>query len=170
MDFILAFMIFTMGISFYLVYSTNISDQESDMIKDLMSDAKLVSSSLVSEGYPIDWNTGNVKRIGLTDDDGRLIPEKIGSFNNLSYNLSKTLLGTYYDYTVFFEYNNGTIINISNFCAKSHPDINISFEEGECNVDIKTADIKHLAKTERFIIYDKEDYSDIIKMVVYVWA
>lgn len=53
---------------------------------------------------------------------------KLRDFANLPYSYSKKLLGTVYDYIIFFESTNGTILNIGGFCGKSSSEIDISFD------------------------------------------
>jgi hypothetical protein len=131
-DFIIGILIFTVAIIIYFVYTTNLSKDEVGLLNDLTSEAKFVSSSLASEGYPSEWDNATVKRIGLTDNSQKIDEDKLRNFADLSYNRTKKLLGTVYDFLVFFEDTNSTILNIGGFCGKGSPAVNISF-------DIRTA-------------------------------
>lgn len=127
-DFSIAMLMFAVALTIYVVYTTNLSKEDISSLNDLVSEAKLVSSSLVSEGYPLDWNNDTVKRIGLTDNNQKINIVKLRSFSNLPYNYSKKILGTVYDYTLSFEDTNGTTLNIGGFCGKSSSEIDIHFD------------------------------------------
>ena len=127
-DFIIAMLMFAVTLTIYFVYTTNLSKEDINSLNDIVSEAKLVSSSLVSGGYPSDWNNNTVKRIGLTDGNQKINTAKLRSFANLPYNYSKKILGTVYDYTISFEDVNGTILNIGGFCGKSSSEIDIRFD------------------------------------------
>ena len=121
-------LIFVVALTIYFVYTTNLSKEDTLLLNDIIFEAKLVSSSLVSEGYPSNWNNNTVKRIGLTDNNQRINKNKLRNFANLPYTHSKKILGTVYDYLIFFEDTNGTILNIGGFCGKGSSEINISFD------------------------------------------
>jgi len=127
-DFVIAMLMFAVTLTIYFVYTTNLSKEDIGSLNDLVSEAKLVSSSLVSEGYPSDWNNNTVKRIGLTDGNQKINSAKLRNFANLPYNYSKKILGTVYDYTISFEDANGTTLNIGGFCGKTSSEIDIRFD------------------------------------------
>jgi len=94
----------------------------------VISNSKSVSSSLVSEGYPSDWNNNIVKRIGLTNNDQRIDKRKIIEFMKINYNESKKLLGTVYDYVLFFVNESEDVQNIEGFCGTGNPEVNITYD------------------------------------------
>lgn len=169
-DFIIATLIFIIALIIYFTYTTNASQEDSNLLQDLTSDAKMVSNSLVSEGYPTDWNNETVKRIGLTNNDQRLDDEKLRNFINLNYSNSKKLLATVYDYFVFFQDFDNKVLNLSGSCGTGHPQVRANVSNNECIINMSNVSIQHLVKVDRFLIYDKENKSDLSKMVVYVWS
>ncbi len=159
---------FLIALTIYFVYTSNISQDDEDLLNNLISESKLVSSSLISGGYPESWDNSSVERIGLTNNDQRLDIDKLSNLNSINYNQTKGLLGTMYDYLIFFQYKNESIININGFCAKGKPGT-YTIEDGICMINTSSIDASSLVKSERFIIYEKENLSDIVKMVVYLW-
>ena len=63
---IIAVLIFGAAILIYYKTTTNLSDQDEALLDDLLIDAKLISGSLMSQGYPYNWSKDNVARIGIT--------------------------------------------------------------------------------------------------------
>ena len=98
MDFVIALVIFSFALISYYTYTTNISKQDSSAMDEVISDAKTVSSSFTSGGYPDNWDSSTVTMIGFTDNYNRIDNEKFGEFNKIKYNKTKKLLGTIYDY------------------------------------------------------------------------
>ncbi len=168
-DFTMAMLIFTVALIIYFVYTTNLSKEEASLLNDLTSEAKFVSSSLVSEGYPSNWSSNTVKRIGLTDSNQKIDVGKVLNLANLTYNHSKKLLGTVYDYTLFFEGSNGTVLNISGFCCKGHEKTCIN-PDSACIINTNNADIDNLVKIDRLLTYDNATKTSIIRMVLYLWS
>lgn len=170
-DFIIAMMIFAASLTIYFVYTTNLSKEDTSLLNELISDVKSVSSSLVSEGYPLDWNNETVKKIGITNKYQRLDTLKLNNFANLPYNYSKQILGTTYDYLLFFEEGNGSVLNVEGFCFKG-PQKNIS-TNATCAINATTIadkNINRLVKIDRFLTYTNINRTDVIKMVLYIWS
>jgi len=127
-DFVIALFIFTAMLITYFSYTTNLSNQDTGLLDDLLTDAKAFSSSLTSSGYPNNWNANNVVRIGFTDNDNKIDNSKFGEFGKINYNKSKKLLGTRYDYLAFFLNESGDLQNIEGFCAIGYPAVNIAYD------------------------------------------
>ena len=116
-DFVIGIIIFSLVLISYYTYTTNISKQDSIIKDDLISDAKTVSSSLTSAGYPSNWNSNTVVRIGFTDNYNRMDNDKFNEFMEIYYNRTRKLLGTTYDYLFFFVNESGDVQNIEGFCG-----------------------------------------------------
>jgi len=127
-DFVIGMVIFSLVLISYYTYTTNISKQDSVVMNNLISDVKTVTSSLTSSGYPNNWNSNTVTRIGFTDNYNRIDNDRFNEFNKINYNTSKKLLGTTYDYLLFFVNESGDVQNIEGFCATGSGTVNISYE------------------------------------------
>lgn len=155
-DFIVAIVIFTVAILFYYKYAPTFQADEG-AIDELLVNANIISNSLISAGYPLNW-TNDVERIGITDGKNRINETKLLQFANMSYKDAKFLFGSLYDYLVFFEDKNSSLLVINNITGIGKENINST------NIfDVEKP--KKLVKTRRLVIYD----SDIYNMVVYVW-
>ena len=150
----IAIIIFSGALLAFYRYSSNVIDAEQQDVDNLLLDAKLLSSYLVSAGYPEDWTTTNVSLIGLTDGETRLSKGKVEQFLNIAssdYAKSRRLLSTAYDYYVLFEDKDGEPLKIGSVAA--------------IGKDYSAENPKNLIKIERFAFYN----SSVIKLVVYVW-
>ena len=127
-DFIISTLIFAVILVIYFAYNTNLSNQDSDALDDLLADSGSISSSFMSQGYPNNWNENNVVRIGFTDDGNRINNAKFNSFVNINYSKSKKLLGTSYDYFMFFLNESGGIKNVEGFCGTGNAEVNITYD------------------------------------------
>lgn len=158
LDLIIAVVIFLGALLLFYKYSINTVDIEKKDIGDLLLDAKLISSYLVSAGYPTDWqeHPGDIMLIGLTNGNMEINPKKVQEFSNLvasNYTKSRKLLSTTHDYYVFFEDKNNNIIRIE------------GVGEDWVGKDYTNENQEDIIKTIRFVNYN----STIIKLVLYVW-
>lgn len=126
-DFVIGTLIFTLMLIGYYTYTTNISKQDSLTANDLIADAESVSTTILLAGYPDNWDNTTVRSIGITNDNQRINKTKIINFAELSYNKTKKLLGTIYDYLIFFTNENNTIINVEGICGIGKPEINVTY-------------------------------------------
>ncbi len=152
-DFAFGVMIALLGIGlfFYLVYNIPIKNQKID--SNLLQDAAIISDSLLSPGYPPDWNSSNLVRIGIVydvDEGNKINLTKLNDFYNLDYDLTKRLFGIYNNYYIELCYRNGTIIEINNASYFGR----------------KNSLAKNLVKLTRVVFFR----DDFVKMNVYVWT
>jgi len=126
-DFVIGTLIFTVTLIVYYSYIANISKQDTLVAEDLIGNAEFVSTSLLLSGFPNDWDNTTVQSIGITNDNQRINKTKILNFEKLPYNKTKKLLGTIYDYFVFFTNENDTLINVEGICGIGEPSVNVSF-------------------------------------------
>ena len=128
MDFTIGILIFTIILISYYTYTANISKEDISTIDNLVSDAKIVASSLTSGGFPNTWNANTVTRIGFTDSNNRLDNDKFNEFNKIDYNRSKKLLGTTYDYLLFFLNASGNVTKVEGFCGTGGQEVVITYD------------------------------------------
>ncbi len=148
-DFIIGVIIFATALVIYFEYTNAIDVTGNNILDELITDAKSISSCLLSEGSPSNWTTESVQRIGLTNGDYRINQTKLESFAEINYNSSRQILGTTYDYYFYLEEKDGTQIEIS----------------GEEGIGYPNSDADQLIQMTRFVVYN----SSITKMVVEVW-
>ncbi len=154
LDLVVGILIFLGALLVFYKYSINTLDYGGEDESNLLLDAKLMSSYIMSEGYPADWSVGNVTLIGLTKDGVRIDPDKVAYFSSIAvsnYTISRRLLSTSYDYLISFEDKEGSPVVINGVSSIGK---NFSAEEHE-----------ELIKVERLAIYD----SGIIRVLVHIW-
>ena len=122
-DFVIATLLFLFVLLIYYAYSTNMSKRDSSAMDSLISDSKTISAYLTSGGFPDNWEASDVVRIGFTDDYNRIDNTKYREFTKINYTESKKLLGTGYDYYLFFVNESGDIQNVEGFCGVGYPGI-----------------------------------------------
>jgi len=128
MDFVIGILIFSATIISYYIYTTNISKEDTVAFDLLISDAKTVTSSFTTAGYPLDWDANTVTRIGFTDNFNRLDNRKFIEFNEINYNKTKKLLGTTYDYFLYFVNESGDVKNVEGYCGTGTGEVSITFD------------------------------------------
>ncbi|MBW2965906.1 hypothetical protein KY342_02250 [Candidatus Woesearchaeota archaeon] len=148
-DFMIGVLIFVIVIFIYYEYAHSLEQNPTEITSDLMMEAKSISSSLITKGSPVDWNQSNVKIIGLTDGNQRLVQEKLDMFNNMTYQETRTKFGTPYDYYFYLEEINGNRILI---------------DSGQ-GIGLEPTDHVNLVSITRVVIYN----SRLISMVIQVW-
>jgi hypothetical protein len=157
-DLIISFVIFIIGILLFYKFSIDLSNIQEEKFNSIFSDAKTISSMLVSAGYPTNWTTNNVSLIGITNNNKRINETKLSNFSNLNYNTTRALFGTKYHYYVFFKDKNGNLTTISNINGVGKPGVNSS------NL-IEKEDPLNIVSISRYLIYN----SSIIRMRLQVW-
>jgi hypothetical protein len=148
-DFMVGLMVFVVVVVIYFEYVDNLSSKEENIMDDLIINSKAITNSLVAEGYPKDWNTSNVVKIGLTEGNQRINTTKLNQFISMDYIETKSKLRTSYNYYMFLEYKNGSKIKLN----------------GSDEYGYKSLNPSKLVQTTRLLIYN----STIIRMVVHVW-
>jgi hypothetical protein len=150
-DFMIGVLIFSVVIFAYFYYVGNTSSSEEDLQSALLAEAKMLSNSLISAGYPIGWSGVTVETVGLTDGSYRMNMTKLDTFNSWNYEERRGYLRTTKDYYFFMKYLNGTIFN--ELCTDSPADCehwNTSY---------------YLVQNDRLLIYN----GSIVRMVLYVY-
>jgi len=149
LDLIIGVIIFGSAILIYYKSATNLSDQDEALLDDLLIDAKSISGSLMSQGYPYNWSKDDVIRIGISDNN-RINETKLEQFSKIPYKDSRKLFGTAYDYYVYFKDRNNDIV---------------PFNETLEGIGKPVENPKKLVKVTRLVVKK----SAIAKMVIYLW-
>ena len=108
-DLLTAISLFFIGIILFFMYSINYPKESQQEIEILQYESNYISEMLISSGYPSDWNTSNVGKIGVVDD-GKINETKLQRFYNLANNnvnptgylQAKSLFNTKYEFFVNF--------------------------------------------------------------------
>jgi len=103
-DLMIATIIFISGIFAFYLYSLNYQTEAQETLDSLFYEGNSVAEDLLSEGFPNNWNEGNVQRIGLTSF-GKINETKLEKFYNLSLNSSQI--------TSILKLNNYYYVNLS---------------------------------------------------------
>ena len=97
-DFSLSLLIFVISVVLFGRAVSNLSLVTGENLNELVVEGRSVSDALTSQGYPINWTEGNVKRIGLMEQGKKLDNEKLQKLLNMSYQDTREILGMDYDY------------------------------------------------------------------------
>lgn len=106
-DLMIAIMIFSMGIIVFYIYSINSPGEQKENFQELSYQGENIAKVILSEGYPLDWNSQNVIEIGILSNN-KINDTKLERFYDLSqsdYNKTKEIFNTRYDYYFFFDNN-----------------------------------------------------------------
>ena len=125
LDFIIGFMLFLMVIVLSVKILLSMPTSETDI--SLHRESVFLSDSVLSEGYPYNWNDSTVIIPGIAKDN-RIDLQKLEYMDNLSYGRSKTLYHISNDYVFFFSNSTG-IINVSK-CSYGAPISYTQFDQG----------------------------------------
>ena len=155
---IIAIVVFGVAIAVYYKTITNLSDQDEVLLDDILTDAKSISDSLLTEGYPKNWTQSNVTHVGITTNN-KINQTKLKFFSDMDYDQTRRTFGTIYNYYIFFEHGNQSKIRINETKEGiGKPGINSTNINEEENP-------KKLAAVTRIVAKD----NNIARMVVYVW-
>lgn len=144
LDFMAGLFIFLVVVIFYYNYYENMDDEVDTAWNEMVVDSKTISSSLMSEGYPIDWSRTNVDRIGLSNNNFRLNESKLIEFLQMEYNTTQKIFATRFEYYFFLEDKN---------------------DNQYYHVGRSSENSTRLVQTTRLVIYNSSMY----RMVLYVW-
>ena len=146
LDFVIASVLFIAVVLIYFKYSSEYFDERDFDFEELQIDANSISDSILTPGYPRNWNLDNVKRIGISDDGYKINESKLFLFLNFSsedYNATRYLFGTTNHYYFLIKDSLGDLIA----------------EAG------RNGSSSMLASAERIVLYN----STLYRMSVYSW-
>jgi hypothetical protein len=154
-------------IAFKILSNSSLTDTGFETAR---TDASTISEFLTKDGVPVDWNQGNVARIGFMSEN-RVDNQKVFlamNFTNSSYEQVKSLFQTNNDFLVVFEKNETDLYEFNGFCSFGKKDL-IEFNGSSSNscpqVDFSSEIVDNLVKIERIVLLN----SSAVRMSVYVW-
>lgn len=106
-DFIIATVIFFLAVIIFFIYSINNSGELKENYEMMKYEGDKIMNTILSEGYPYDWNKSNFIRIGVINDN-KINETKIKYFYELTienYNLTKSKFNTKFEYYFFLNQN-----------------------------------------------------------------
>ncbi len=106
-DLAVAMIIFTFGILIFFFYAINRPNEAKENIDSLSYDGEVIADSILSKGYPDNWNTTNIGTLGVLSDN-KVNETKLEYFYNLSaedYNRTRALFNTRFEYYLSFSQN-----------------------------------------------------------------
>ncbi|MFH1209811.1 MAG: hypothetical protein V1663_03410 [archaeon] len=172
-DYLIGIMVFmVIGFLFFRTF-VDVSTSNS-LMENLIDDGISISNSFMSSGYLPDYWDDAVPdgRIGFVDN-GKLNIDFYQNFTNLivqgDYEKSKYLIGTRYDYIVYFEDENGNPIENNG--------ILMVLGKYSSLTELNNANADAIVKIIRFVWVDEyetpianpNDKGRILRMVVIVW-
>jgi len=164
LDYIIGIFIFTICILLFFKFIPNIDHQELDSINEVYLDARTVSNSLATAGYPNNWTNETVERIGITNGNNVISSEKLKEFKKMvdtDYKKTRTLFNLRSDYVVYFTDKNDKPTNLSGIHYLGHSDVTFTNNK----IDISGIDHSDLVALTRVLIYN----GTAAKMVIYTW-
>lgn len=157
LDFIVAIIIFITSFLVLYNYILDLQSPKDASLKPLEIDSRLITTNLLSSGNPDNWTASNVTIIGLIDG-GHLNTNKLKNLSLLTYQDTKTLFRTRYDFYLFFENKTTSPIDISGVTGVGKSGVNST----NLNNIIKPSKIY---QTTRLVVYNNQ----IVRMVLYLW-
>lgn len=149
LDLIIASVIFTIAIVFFYLYTLNEPSEAQEAIESLFYDGRIIADSVLSEGYPKNWDLSNVVTTGILTNN-KINETKLKNFNDLSstnYTKTKQLFSTKYNY--YFFLNETIVINGAEVLGIGKEPVNQ----------------KNLVKITRFTIYQGKPMTAYL----YIW-
>jgi len=157
-DLIVAMIIFSVGIVVFFIYSINQPNEAKETLEKLNYDGKLITESILSNGYPENWDSENVISIGILNN-GKINETKLGNFYSLSqsnYDTTKILFNTKYDYFFFLD-ENMTSITV---------DVDGIGKSGVNKNNMNNINSENLVKISRFVSYKDKPMTAYL----YIWG
>ena len=148
--------LFLVGIMIFFIYSLNQPYQARETLDLLSYDGKIIADSLLSQGYPSNWNSSNVMTLGITTAK-KINQTKLDELYQMinvqkEYDKTKNLFNTQYDYYFFLDQN--MTINSASVEGVGKP-----------GVTKQNVNAKNLVKITRFTIYENKT----TPLYIYIW-
>jgi hypothetical protein len=153
-DLVVAVVIFNVALLSFYVFTLNQSSDEKEKFESLSYHGRGITESILSDGYPSDWNPLNVVEIGILSEN-KINETKLETFYNFAqtkYSLTRMVFNTPYHYYFFL-------------------DVNMTFSSGSVDgigrpgVDRYSVEAKNLIKIERVSVYQGRPVSAFL----YIW-
>jgi len=106
-DLLIALIIFTLGIIAFYLYALNMPNEAESIMETMNYQGNAISNSILSEGYPLNWNQDDVTNIGILSNNkiNQTKLERFFSLSSANYVRSKSLFNTRYEYYVSLSEN-----------------------------------------------------------------
>jgi hypothetical protein len=148
--------LFLTSIMIFFIYSFNQPSEARESLDLLTYDARSVAQDLLSEGYPTNWTSSNVTKIGLTTSN-KINQSKLQELYNMihiqgNYQLAKNKFQTGYDFYFFLS---------ENMTVSTGPIQGI----GKPGTTPENIDAKDLIKITRYTIYQNKT----TPLYLYLW-
>jgi hypothetical protein len=127
-------------------------------------EAKTLADSLVTPGYPYDWNPASVQRIGISKEGNVLSMQKLQLFHNMTsanYSHVKALFDMRSDWGIYFMDATEAVSAIGNISMIGHPNMTITAGR----VSMSGISYDDLVSLSRVVHHNGSTY----RMVVYAW-
>ena len=165
MDFIVAFLFFTLTLVLFYKVAPNIGSDELDQLNEVQLDSETLTEGLLSEGLPANWTNETVVRIGVAR--GHVL--NISKYKEFCLMVSedyphvKGLFSLSSEFVVYLAYLNNSPIKVAGNYYAGHPSVAL----GTDNLpDLSSIEHKNLATITRLLVYNRTT----ARMVVYAWA
>jgi len=152
-DLMIGLVVFLSGMILFYFFSLNSPNEGQQYIDELLYEGNLVGDNLLSEGYPQDWEVGNVVRIGLTTND-KINQTKLNNLYNLTaqqpggYQSSKALMNIKNEY--FFNFSEQMSAHVGNIAGIG---------------SVPPSNPRNLVKITRLTIYENEP----VTINIFIW-
>jgi len=103
-DLMVGVSIFFLGMLLFFLYALNLPSERDETFTEMNYEGNLIGDSLLSEGFPRNWNSDNVVNIGILSD-GKVNNTKFKEFYDLAlvdYNRTRRIFNVENDYYVYF--------------------------------------------------------------------
>ncbi|HIG52013.1 hypothetical protein CXT76_01230 [Candidatus Parvarchaeota archaeon] len=149
-DLMIAISIFMIGIVGFYLFSLNSPSEGRDTLDSLFYDGNLIADSLLSEGYPENWDSNSVINIGIVNDN-RINETKLQRLYDLTisdYSRTKNLFNTRFNY--YFNFSRPITMG----------GVYVEF------IGQKDLNPDNIIKIQRFVIFENNP----VTLNVYVWS
>ena len=153
-DLMMGVLIFMMGIIAFYFFIYNLGSNVDETFEELLLDSNIIIESLLSEGFPLNWNTTNVKIIGLLSDE-KINMTKLEGFYNLSvddYNRTRRIFNTRNHF--YFSLDENMTFNGVEVEGFGMPDF-----------DRNDIDVENLIVKRRLVVYENKP----VIIQLYLW-
>jgi hypothetical protein len=144
-DLMVAMIIFSVAIAVFYIYSLNQPSETEQNFENLFYDGGVIADALLSQGYPEDWNSGDVVTLGILSS-GKINETKLERFYDLAssdYERTRQIFNTGYNYWFF-----------------------LSEEmDGIDGIGLNQTNPRNLVKVTRFSIYKNKP----VTVYLYIW-
>lgn len=155
-------LIFITVLVFFFVNLQGLEDPSDNDLQDILDQTRTMSDELLTPGYPTDWTTGNVVRVGIASNQ-RIDQGKLDEMALMNYTLLRNLLRVKNDFFMFID--NGCLVQINGAYGIGDPLVTVGGSGCRTPSDITLPDPDTLIPMERLVVYNGE----AAKLTIYIW-